>query len=233
MIIMKKGIIVALSAATLSLSLASCGMGSTGSVASSNLGGTAVTGTTAGTGLAGGLLGSALTGGTGTGVLGSVLSNLLSTKTSESSLVGTWTYSAPKVVFESENVLAKLGGTVASNKVETTMSKYLKKMGMTAGKSKLTLNSDKTCTFVNNGKTINGTYAFDSNSSKLTITGALGVSTITCTATVSGNELHMLFDADKLLSIMTGLGSSLSTTSTISTLLSNYNGMKVGWTMTK
>ena len=184
--------------------------------------------------LAGGLLGSALTGNTGgAGQLLNVLTGLLGTKTSESSLVGTWTYSAPKVVFESESIMAKLGGAVVSNKVESTLSKHLKKMGMIAGKSHLTLNKDKTCTFTYNTKSYNGTYTYDTNTSTLTITGALGVSTMTCTATVSGNELHMLFDADKLLNVMTGLGSSLTTNATLSTLLKSYNGMMLGWTMTR
>ena len=230
---MEKVFIKTMAAACMCLSLASCGMGTSNSTTSANLGGTTHNSTTTGTGLGGGLLGNALTGGNGSGLLGNVLSNLLSTKTSESSLVGTWTYSAPKVVFESESVLAKLGGAVASNKVESTLSKYLKKMGMTPGKSQLTLNKDKTCTFTYNGKTVNGTYSYDPSTSKMTITGALGVSNMTCTATVSGNELHMLFDADKLLTVMTGLGSSLSQTSTISSLLQNYNGMQLGWTMTR
>ncbi len=230
---MKREIIKALSVATMCLSLVSCGMGTSGSTTASNLGGTSQTNSTTGTGLTGGLLGNALTGNSGSGLLGNVLSNLLSTKTSESSLVGTWTYSGPKVVFESENVLAKLGGAVASNKVESTLSKYLKKMGMTAGKSTLKLNSDKTCVFTTNGKSVNGTYTYDSNTSKLTITGALGISSHTCTATISGNELHMLFDADKLINIASGLSSGLGTTSTLSTLLQSYNGLKLGWTMTK
>ena len=128
---------------------------------------------------------------------------------------------------------AKLGGAVVSNKVESTLSKHLKKMGMIAGKSHLTLNKDKTCTFTYKTKSYNGTYTYDTNTSTLTITGALGVSTMTCTATVSGNELHMLFDADKLLNVMTGLGSSLTTNATLSTLLKSYNGMMLGWTMTR
>ena len=147
--------------------------------------------------------------------------------------MGTWTYSAPKVVFESESIMAKLGGAVVSNKVESTLSKHLKKMGMIAGKSHLTLNKDKTCTFTYKTKSYNGTYTYDTNTSTLTITGALGVSTMTCTATVSGNELHMLFDADKLLNVMTGLGSSLTTNATLSTLFKSYNGMMLGWTMTR
>ena len=219
--------------ASLFASLASCGTSTAGSMTSSNLGGKTQTTKGTGTGLPSGLLGSTLTGNSGNGLLGTVLSNLLSTKTSESSLVGTWTYSAPKVVFESENVLAKLGGAVASNKVEDTLGKYLKKIGMSSGKSQLTLNKDKTCAFTYKGKTVNGTYSYNTSTSKLTIMGALGVSNMTCTATVNGNELHMLFDADKLLAVMTGLGSSLSQTSTISVLLKNYNGMQLGWTMTK
>lgn len=95
---MKKGIFKTITLATLCLSMASCGMGTSGSSTSANLGGTASTGTHANGSLAGGLLGSALTGNTGgAGQLLNVLTGLLGTKTSESSLVGTWTYSAPKV----------------------------------------------------------------------------------------------------------------------------------------
>lgn len=228
---MKRNVLKVIGMVFISISLVSCGMGSANSLASSNLGGTSQSTSASGNSLASGLLGGALSGNSGTGLLGSVLSNLLGNKTSESSLVGTWTYSAPKVVFESESVLAKVGGAVASNKVESTLSKYLEKIGMKAGKSQLTLNEDKTCTFNYNGKTANGTYSYDASSSKMTITGALGVSSMICTVTVSGNELYMLFDADKLLTIMTGLGSSLSSTSTISSLLKNYNGLQLGWTM--
>ncbi len=226
---MKKSIVRLLSLTFVTLSLASCGMGTKSSVASSNLGGTTSTGSS----LTSGLLGGALSGNGGSSLLGSVLGNLLGTTTSESSLVGTWTYAAPKVVFESENILAKLGGAAVSSKVESTLSTYLQKIGLKSGKSQLTLKEDNTCTFNYNGKTVNGTYTYDSSSNKMTIQGALGVSSMTCTVTVSGNELYMLFDADKLLSVMTGLGSTVSSTSTISSLLKNYNGLKLGWTMKK
>ena len=151
---MKKSIVRLLSLTFVTLSLASCGMGTKSSVASSNLGGTTSTGSS----LTSGLLGGALSGNGGSSLLGSVLGNLLGTTTSESSLVGTWTYAAPKVVFESENILAKLGGAAVSSKVESTLSTYLQKIGLKAGKSQLTLNEDNTCTFNYNGKTVNGTY---------------------------------------------------------------------------
>ncbi len=169
----------------------------------------------------------------GTNVLGTVLGSLLSSKTTASSVVGTWTYAQPKVVFESENVLAKLGSSVASSKLESTLTSQLKKMGFTAGKSTLTLNEDKTCVFGLSGKTLNGTYTYDSSTSKLTIQGALGMTSVACTCNVVNNQLYMLFEADKLLGIVSSVASASSTTSSLSSLLTNYSGLKLGWAMNK
>lgn len=198
----------------LCIALSSCGIGSTNKTPDD-----ALTSTSAAT-AAGGLL-------------GNVLSALLGNTTTEESIVGTWTYSAPKVVFESENILSKLGGTVAGNKIENTLDSQLKKVGFTAGSTKMTFNSDKTCMFVIGKKEYSGTYAFDSSSHKMTITGAFGLGTLTCTATVSGDSMYMLFDADGILKIAANLSSTSSKTATLSSLLGNYSGLKMGWTMTK
>lgn len=205
-----------------SLFLSSCGLGTSQSAASA--------GSALGQ-VAGNSLGNAAS--TGANILGNVLSNLLGTKTSQQSIQGTWTYSAPKVVFESESILAKIGSSVASSKIENTLSSQLKKIGFTGGKSKITFNSDGTCIMALSNKTYNGTYTFDSNTSKLTITGTLGVANLTCTATVNGNELYMLFDADKLLNVASAVSGVSSSLSTLTSLLNNYNGLKLGWAMTK
>ncbi|MBR1499992.1 MAG: DUF4923 family protein [Bacteroidaceae bacterium] len=203
-----------------SLTLTSCGTGLLS-------GATAAAGTTAATGS---LLGNSLTT-TGAGLLGNLLSNILSGSTTQQSLVGTWTYYGPKVVFESENILSQIGGQVVSNNLEQKLGTQLSKLGFTAGKSVLVLNADNSCTLTIGSKTLPGTYAYDSSTNKLTITGALGVGQVTCTATIQGNQLLMLFEADKLLSIATSLSSK--STSTLSSLLSSYTGLKLGWAMTK
>ena len=210
----------------ISLSLNSCGgLGTSGNT----LGNGALTGNSAG----GSLLTSVLTG-TGTNVLGTVLNTLLTgSSASSKNLVGTWTYNAPKVVFESNSILAQLGSSVASSKLESTLGNQLQKMGFKSGKSTLTLNEDKTCVFALNGKTLNGTYAYDPSSNLLTITGALGMTNVSCTCTINGSELYMLYDADKLLSMATSMSSAMATTSTLSSLLSNYNGLKLGWAMVR
>ncbi len=206
-----------------SIVLNGCVLGGAGGSTTSNAGANA----------ASGLLTSVLTS-NGTQVVGTLLNTLLTgSSASKASIQGTWTYSAPKVVFESQNILAQLGSTVASNKIESTLGSQLKKMGFSAGKSTLTLNSDNTCVLTLSNKTANGTYTYDPKTSTLTLSGALGLANTSCTCTVNGNELYMLYDADKLLTVATAMSTKTSSASTLSSLLGSYNGMKLGWTMTK
>ena len=163
--------------------------------------------------------------------LTNVITELLKNKTSEADINGKWTYTEPKIVFESDNLLNQLGASVASSKLESMLSKQLDKVGLSAGKSTLELKSDKTYIFTMGKKTYNGTYTYDAATSKLVLQGAMGLSTINCTATVKGNELYMLFEADKLLTFATGIAGTSSNLSTLSTLLKSYSGLKLGWTM--
>ena len=80
-------------------------------------------------------------------------------------------------------------------------------------------------------KTLPGTYVYDSSSHKLTMTGVLGVGQVSCTVSVQAGQLLMLFDADKLLAVATSLSSK--STSTLSSLLQSYSGLKLGWAMSK
>lgn len=194
-------------------------------------GGTTTTTTpTAGAGL--GTLASALTGTTGasSSILGNVLTSLLGNKTSQSSLAGTWTYSAPKVVFESESILAQLGSTVASSKIESSLSSQLKKLGFSAGKSTITFDGKGNYSMALGSKAYTGTYTLDTSTNTLTMTGALGLATLSCTVSVVGNEMCMLFGADKLLTVASAVS---KVNNTLSTLLSNYSGMKLGWSMVR
>ena len=204
-----------------SLTLASCGFGTTAP---------ATTTTAANTTTTGSILGDVL-GQTGGGLLGTVLGSLLGNTTSQQSLVGTWTYYGPKVVFESENILSQLGGQVVSSNLEAKLGTQLQKMGFKAGQSALVLNSDNTCTLALGSKSWPGTYTYDASTNKMTLTGVLGLAQMTCTVSVQGGQLYMLFEADKLLSVATSV--SAKTASSLSSLLQSYTGLKLGWTMTK
>lgn len=217
---MKKSIFAAIVAA--SLTFTSCGLGTTAPAT------TAQSTTTASS--AGDILGGVL-GQSGSGLLGTVLSSILGNTTSQQSLVGTWTYSGPKVVFESENILSQIGGQVVSSNLEQKLGTQLQKMGFTAGKSSLTLNSDNSCTLALGTKSWPGTYTYDASSHKMTLTGVLGLAQMTCTVSVQNGQLLMLFEADKLLAIATSVSSKSA--SSLSSLLQSYSGLKLGWAMAK
>lgn len=198
-----------------SLTLASCGFGTTGQTTASN--GGAVTGD---------VLQQA-----GTGILGTILGSILGSATNQQSLVGNWTYAGPKLVFESENILSQIGGQVLSSNLEQKLGTYLEKMGFKAGKSTLSLGNDGNCSLTLGSKTLNGTYAYDANTNKLTMTGMFVTGQLPCTVTVQNGQLLMLFDADKLLSIASAVGSKGS--SSLGSILQSYSGLKLGWAMTR
>ena len=183
------------------------------------------------------LISNALSGNTSqttTDLLGRVLSYLLfGNTTSKESIIGTWTYSSPKVIFESENILAKVGSDIASEKVEKTLGEQLEHLGFTLGKTALTFNEDNTCSFTFGSRTYPGTYKYDSSTNRLTISDAMGVSNLRCTACKNGNELYLLFDSDKLLTLINTLGKSTISNTSAASVLNSYKGLKLGWSMTK
>ena len=173
-----------------------------------------------------------------TGTLDNLLSGLLSKSTlNESALYGTWNYRGVDVVFESDNLLAKAGGAVAANSLEEKLGAQLSKLGIKEGCCTFTFNQNKTFQAVLNGKSIQGTYTFDPSTRTITLTAALGLFNQTATVGSTTTGISLLFDADKLLAIVSAgsslLGGNSSTLSAVSGLVSNYNGMKIGLGMTK
>lgn len=170
----------------------------------------------------------------GSGILGSLMSTLLGgATTNKQSILGTWTYKGPEVRFESENLLSQVGGTVVSNKIQSTLDGQLSKLGMKAGQSTFTFNNDGTVVATLGNKKTTGKYTYDSKNQTVTMSGAMGLTNATCTVVVQGNVMYLLFDSSKLLSIASSLSGASSATSSLSSLLANYKGMKLGWSMTK
>ena len=171
-----------------------------------------------------------------TGVTSSTLStglNLLSTllggnSVSSNNIVGTWTYASPEVSFESNNVLAGIGGELAANKVRNVLGTQLEKIGLKAGASTFTFGQDGVVKMTIKGRTTQGTYSLQGNT--ITLTGALGLKSVNATISIKNNRLYLLFDANALFNMVTKLGAS---SSTISGVLGNFNGMKMGWSMSK
>ncbi len=164
------------------------------------------------------------------GVVGSLLgTNKLTVK----NLAYTWTYSEPCIVMESDNVLSKIGGAVASDKLEDTLASFLEKIGFTAGKVVMTLKDDNTGTITISGKDVKINWDVDGSDFILTVMKK----DIRINANISGNNLQLAMSIDKLLDLMdaicSGVGSISSIGSVLEKLVSSYDGLYLGLQFSK
>ena len=154
--------------------------------------------------------------------------------TTASSIIGTWTYSGPECQFESENLLAKAGGEMAAKEVEEKMIAVYNKVGM--NNIRHTFNEDGTYSYQMKKRTVTGSYVFDDAAKTITMTGKLGLKTVAY-VTVTGNDMSMVFKADKLMSILktiTGAASKVnSTAATINSVAEAYDGLMLGFELKK
>lgn len=171
-----------------------------------------------------------------TNALANIAGNILGTsKVKESSLIGTWKYSQPSIVFESDDVLGQLGGSVASSKVQSKLKTGLEKAGLQKGKMTITFNKDKTFSIKVGSKTQQGTYAVKDNN--LTLTFKYSGRSITMNVKQSLGQLQIAMKADKMLQLVTAVATKASAYSNqmslVSALLGKYKGMYLGMEFTK
>lgn len=172
-------------------------------------------------------------------VAGSLLSGVigsLANSGKSASIIGTWTYSEPSIEFESSNLLAKAGGTVAANQLVSKLTPYYEKLGVKAGQFTVTFKDDNTCVVNINGMTQTANYTYDSSAHTLKFTGQnIGLSFGTAYATVSSTQLSLTFDSTRLMTLAQSIASASSDTTvkTISSLTSSFDGMKTGFKFVK
>lgn len=176
--------------------------------------------------------------GIGSSLLSSVLGTLINATTTftQEDLVGTWSYKGADCKFESENFLQQAGGEIAASTIENKANDIFSKIGIKENIFGMTFNADGTFSMNFGSRKIPGTYKFDEKNLKLTFVGMLGYRQNQVDLTYSGkNNISILFDADKILNIVTSLGSAMnnSTISAINSLLSSYDGMKLGVELSK
>lgn len=148
-----------------------------------------------------------------------------------SKLVGTWEYSEPAIVFQSDNILAKGAASLAASKIEDKLNEQLVKYGIKPGMFSITFEKDGTFIESFNTKKINGKWSI--KDSKLNLT--YGRKTISVTTQLSGKKLMFVTDATKLLDLVKTLGSKSpnSNIQTVTSLMKSIKGMEAGLTLVK
>ena len=167
-------------------------------------------------------------------IINGILNNVIGSGTfKQADLCHTWKYSKPGCAFTSENLLAKAGGEIAASKVEDKLEGYYKKFGFSSSNTYFTFNTDGTFSAKIDGKAWNGTYTFDEKTHAIQLKGLLLSASGYATKTTNG--ISLLFDQKKLLNLIKTLSAfkGNSTLSAIGTIANNYDGMQVGFEMTK
>jgi hypothetical protein len=212
----------------------------TAATATSNAAASTSTTSNAGSAIAG-ILGAVMGGSSnssssaGSSIINGILNNVIGSGTfSKQDLCAhTWKYSKPGCAFTSENLLAKAGGEIAANKVEEKLGEYYSKFGFSGSNTYFTFKTDGTFAAKIDGKSWQGNYTFDEKTHAIQMKGLL--LSMSGYATKTTNGISLLFDQKKLLNLIKTMGAlkGSSTLSAIGTIANNYDGMRVGFEMTK
>lgn len=171
----------------------------------------------------------------GSSIINGILNNVIGSGTfSKQDLCAhTWKYSKPGCAFTSENLLAQAGGEIAANKVEEKLSEYYSKFGFSSSNTYFTFKTDGTFAAKIDGKSWQGNYTFDEKTHAIQMKGL--ILSMSGYATKTANGISLLFDQKKLLNLIKTIGSlkGNSTLSALGTIANNYDGMRVGFEMTK
>lgn len=152
---------------------------------------------------------------------------------------GTWTYENPAVQLKGDNAIKNIAGSVATSTAEKTMKDYCAKVGIVEGIFNYSFGEDSTFTNTLKNKSLKGTYSVNSENGTVTLNYALGgklkVTTLTAHVVLSGDQMTLLFNADKLLGFLSTISSvsNNSTLKTINKLVSEYDGMMLGFDLKK
>ena len=171
--------------------------------------------------------------------IGSIISGLLNnvigsgTFSNADLCAHTWKYSKPGCAFTSENLLAKAGGEIAASKVEEKLSTYYNKFGFSSSNTQFTFTTDGNFSAQIDGKPWQGSYTFDEKTHAIQLKGLLLSASGYATKTTNG--ISLLFDQKKLLNLIKMLSAfkGSSTLSAVGTIANSYDGMRVGFEMTK
>lgn len=147
---------------------------------------------------------------------------------------GTWKYNGPSVGVSGKNVLAGIAKPLAKSKLKKKLKKAYKKVGLDRVRPEFSFNPDGTCAIGVMGKTLKGSYNYNPDLETISIKWH-GLPLNAKLRRDGKKKLHLTFDADKLLSLISFMGrfSDSSAIKALSTLLDNYDDVMVGFELKK
>lgn len=154
---------------------------------------------------------------------------------------GEWSYSGSAVQFSGDNVLMNAASGLAVGSVESKIDDYLAAVGIKDGIFSYTFKADGSFLTSFNGMDFPGSYTFSKEEKTLVLeygkVGKFEGVSLKTNVSVGTKTLQLLFNADKLLNFLTEIsavaGGESSQLSMLSSLLEQYDGMMLGFELTR
>ena len=155
----------------------------------------------------------------------------------EAVITGTWQFSGTAVELESKDFLKKAAAKLAVETIVKKLDETITKIGVAPGLFSFTFNADKTFSIGFKKREIKGTYTLSADKKKLTLTfGRLTkLGTMDVITDLGSKELSLMFKAANFIDLLgkvTSEGGS-DTMKTLATLVSAYDGINIGFELSR
>ena len=170
-----------------------------------------------------------------TSVLGSVLTNVLlgGMTYDQSSLLGSWNYSAPSAAFTTEQALTKAGGSVAVANLASSLASNYNNIGINRSNTSFSFLEGNKFSAKVNGIPFSGTYTYNPQNGEISLKTA--TETIKGNVTKTEKGMGLMFDSTQMVNILQKEGkvSNAAAVQAVSQLAKSANGARVGFELTK
>lgn len=150
---------------------------------------------------------------------------------SAKNLEGTWSYTGADLKIESDDVVSRVGGQLASRKLENILNAQLQKMGIEPGRYVITFRADGTYQAQVGKRHVEGKYTLDKETKQIVMTPKHGLSHSEMKVDMLGREMSLLYDSSKFIDVaknISGVVGKHSSLKIVDTMLQNCKGMFVG-----
>lgn len=155
-------------------------------------------------------------------------------KLTQMAIVGKWSYKAPAVKLSSENIVSDIGGSAISATISSKMESAFEMVGIKEGFCSITFTDDEKFSMPVVGKEISGTYTYNNSDHSITLSvGDSGKINLKGYAYISGSNLQLLLPINKFTDLLVSIGSNISSLSTITEVVKQYEDIYLGFEFAK
>lgn len=154
-------------------------------------------------------------------------------KLTQYALPGSWSYTAPGVRFEGESAASDPGAALIASMVKEQLAKVYEKLGIQAGSNTVTFDNKGNFTVAVGEQKASGSYEYDAATHTISVRPSdeklAKIEAVAGRAYLSGSELQLLFPITRLLELAQSVSSQASSLEAVSTLLSSYKDLYIGF----